>query len=162
MDQADIPVSVPLTKLLIAVLGGGKSFRLQARGFSMLPFIFDGDFITISPLPSRPPAVGEVVAFFRPGTETLVVHRAIKKANNAYWIKGDNIRDIDGLIPRQNIIGYVTKVERKGREVFLGMGRERKIIALCSRLKVISYLLLAWKILIPSCIRERIKCRMVS
>ena len=63
----DLPLSgQALLDLMRAVLAKGVPFRFCARGWSMAPFIRDGDVITVSPLRQSLPGVGEVVAFVRP------------------------------------------------------------------------------------------------
>jgi len=122
-----------LVELIKAVTEKGKSFRVQALGFSMYPFIKDSDYITISPLTSGYPRMGDVVAFIQLGTRKLIVHRIIESKGDYYLIKGDNKPAPDGLIPKANILGYVTGVDKDGKFVRLGLGLERVFIALLSR-----------------------------
>jgi len=129
-----------LGKLLQAVLNSGASFRFRAKGYSMSPFIKDEDIITISPLLSkiRP---GQIVAFLHPETGKLVVHRVIKKKGDFYLIKGDRGLDIDGEIPRGDILGTVTDVEREGKKVSLGLGSGRSLIAFFSSKRLLHLIL---------------------
>lgn len=120
-------------EFLRAVLARGKPFRFTARGFSMLPFIQDGDVITVSPLDGRPPRLGEVVACCPPATRKLVVHRVSARVTGGYLLRGDNAPESDGLIPDEEVLGLVTRVERDGREVWLGLGWERLLIAFLAR-----------------------------
>jgi hypothetical protein len=137
-------------ELLRAVLGKGVPFRFQARGFSMSPFIKDGDLVTVSPLLGSSPGLGDVVAFIQPGTRRLAIHRIIGKKGSSFFIKGDNTYQIDGLIPETNILGYVTRVERDGKKVSLGLGLERFFIALLARRGLLfPFLLPVWKIIRP-------------
>ena len=122
-----------LIELLKAVTEKGKPLRVQARGFSMYPFIKNNDYITISPLTSCHPRLGDVVAFIQPKTRKLIVHRVIESKGDHYLIKGDNTSTPDGLIPKVNIMGYVTGVDKDGKLVRFGSGFERIFIALLSR-----------------------------
>jgi signal peptidase I len=122
-----------LVELLSAVTEKGRSFRFRAAGISMIPFIKDMDVITISPMPSGRPEIGDVVAFLLPGSKKLAVHRIIDKRNDNYIIRGDNVPEPDGLIPPENVIGLVTAVERNGQRAWLGLGVERRMIALLAR-----------------------------
>lgn len=122
-----------LVELLRAVTEKGVPFRFQAPGFSMYPLIRNCDTITISPLPSDRPQLGDVVAFFRPRKSKLVVHRVIGRIEDCYITKGDNNGDPDGLIPRKNILGYVTAVQRHGRDIYFGSGPIGAMIAIASR-----------------------------
>lgn len=117
-------LSMPvLVGLLRAVLDKGKPFRFQATGGSMSPFVRDGDVITVSPLSDIPPRLGDVVAFIRPESGKLVVHRVVGKRDGSYLIKGDSAPDCADVIPRANILGRVTRVERDGKRVYLGLAR---------------------------------------
>ena len=121
-----------------AVLARGKPFRFRARGWSMAPFIQDGDVITVAPLQSVPPKIGEVVAFIRPGMGNLVVHRIVAWQGTAALIQGDSIQDhSDGLVPQENLLGRVARIERQGRPIWLGLGPERILIAWLSRVKLL-------------------------
>jgi signal peptidase I len=117
-----------------AVLDRDVPFRFEARGTSMAPFIRNGDIVTVRPVRERPLRKGDVVAFAEPLTEKLYVHRIIGKTGSRYAIKGDNVSEPDGLIPGTSIVGVVAKVERGGREISLGVGRGRALIADMSRI----------------------------
>ena len=127
-----------LVDLLKAVTERGIAFRVQAPGFSMYPFIRNMDTITISPFPAAGPRTGDVVAFIKPGTCCLVVHRVIAVTKQGYLIRGDNTLEPDGLLQRSSILGQVTRVERDGRTVFFGGGQEKSVIAFLSRRGFIS------------------------
>ena len=128
-------------ELIRAVLDKGVPFRFKAKGISMHPFIRHGDVLTISPLSDNLLRYGDVVAFVRPRTFTLTVHRLVGKRDGAFLIKGDNTAYTDGLIPMANILGRVTKVEGDGKEVYLGLGPERLLIAFLIRRGTLSPLL---------------------
>ena len=147
-----------LVELMTAVLDKGRSFRFLAKGFSMVPFIKDGDVITIAPFLGRKPRVGEVVAFISPQKKGLAVHRIIGKSESKYVLQGDNVPERDGMIPAHEILGYVERVERQGRAVNLGLGPERRVIAALNRrgwLYPLRYA--AWKLLRP--VRKRLHRR---
>jgi len=112
----------------------GVAFRFRARGGSMAPFIRDGDVITISPLGIASPNVGDVVAFVHPGSASLVVHRVVARRTEQVLMRGDAARSgYDGLVTPEDLLGRVTRVERGGRRVWLGLGPERLVIATLSR-----------------------------
>lgn len=123
-----------LLELMGAVLARGARFRFCALGWSMAPFVRDGDVITVSPLGKELPGVGEVVAFVRPGAGSVAVHRVVARCGTALLIKGDGVTEYtDGIIPAENLLGRVTRVEREGRDVWSGLGPERTVIAWLSR-----------------------------
>ena len=87
-DAHIIPIEI-LMEIMQDILARGAEFRFRARGWSMSPFIRDGDVITISPRNKKKPAVGKVVAFLQPDSGRLVVHRIIKQSE-------DNVPDPGG------------------------------------------------------------------
>jgi hypothetical protein len=137
---AEFPLSgQALLELMRAVLARGLPFRFCARGWSMAPFIRDGDVITVSPLGRGLPRVGEVVAFVRPGGGHLVVHRVVARRDSALFIRGDSVPECaDGIIPPENLLGQVTRVTRNGQEVWLGLGPEGAVIAWLSRRRLLT------------------------
>jgi hypothetical protein len=122
-----------LTALLRAVLAKGKPFRFRVMGFSMSPFIKDGDVVTVSPLVGRKPGTGEIVAFLRPGTDKVAIHRIVRKKSGWFFLRGDNTYSVDGVLPLDRILGAVSGVERNGRKVHGSVGRWSPAVALLSR-----------------------------
>jgi hypothetical protein len=99
----------------------------------MSPFIRDGDVITVSPLEGREPKLGTVLAFIHPKSRRLAVHRVVGRRGDAWMLSGDNVSGADGLVKLDEIVGQVTRVERKGRPVRFGRGPVRLPIALLNR-----------------------------
>ena len=129
-------------ELLRATLNEGRLFRFRAKGFSMSPFIRDNDVITLAPLGNTSPRVGDIVAFVSPSTHGLMVHRVMAERNDSYLIRGDHASTSDGLIPNINILGRVTRIEREGKGLLLGLGPERFLIAFAVRMGLFSNILL--------------------
>lgn len=131
-----------LVELMKAVLDKGCAFRFRARGWSMTPFIHDGDVITVSPIKGRKPGMGDVVAYTHPDSEKLVVHRLIQRQAGEWIILGDNNPDASyERVPACCLMGRVTDIERDGRTVRLGLGYERYLIASLSRIHFLTPLL---------------------
>jgi signal peptidase len=143
-----------LTDLIRAVFEKGMPFRFRARGVSMYPFIMNGDVVTISPLANTSLRIGDVVAFTRPDTGILVLHRVIEKGNDSFLIKGDNSPVPDGSVPAGNILGRVVEVERNGRKVPFGFGLERLLIVFLIRRGLLSPLLLTAKRLLRPLVKR--------
>jgi hypothetical protein len=122
-----------LTGIMIAVLAKGKPLRFRARGFSMSPFIKDGDVVTVLPLGASGPRVGDVVAFLFPSTGKSAVHRVVRRVRGSYVLKGDNTSEADGTVSRDRIIGVISRVERAGKRVRLGRGLAGMAVATLSR-----------------------------
>jgi hypothetical protein len=117
-----------LSALLGDVLARGVPFRFEARGHSMLPFIHDGDVVTISPLRGRRARWGEVVAYVGPARGPIV-HRVVARRAGRYAIQADNLPGPADVAPASGVLGVVTQVERHGRRVRLGLGPERALVA---------------------------------
>jgi signal peptidase I len=122
-----------LQEFLRAVLDHGVPFRFSAHGMSMDPFIRDGDAITIVPLGSRQPRVGDVVAFCRPPDSRLVVHRVVGAGPFGFTVRGDANDTADGVVASQGVLGRMSVVHRRGRRVVVGSGPERLLLAHLSR-----------------------------
>jgi hypothetical protein len=146
---SELSLSGPaLVQLLRAVLGKGVPVRFRAKGFSMSPFIKNKDVVTLSPLKDASPSVGDVIALVPQGTDKLCVHRVVGKKGDLWVTKGDNSSEADESVPIEGILGFATKVERDGKEVFLGLGPERFLIAfLGGRGLLLPLLLPVWKLL---------------
>jgi len=139
-----------LTELLQAVFSKGSLFRFQAKGFSMSPFIKDGDVVTISPLRDAKPRLGDVVALIHSKTRGLLIHRVVGKKGDSYIIRGDSTFEMDDLLPRTDIVGRVIRVERDAKRITLGLGPERVLIAFFSRRKFLFPIILpAWRLFRP-------------
>lgn len=99
----------------------GKSIRFQAKGWSMRPFIRDGDFIVVSPIKNSSVKTGHVV-FCITTENKIIVHRVIKKYKKdkdnriTMLIKGDATFSSPEKVEMQNVLGKVVAVERNGRK----------------------------------------------
>ena len=122
-----------------AVLEKGKSFRFRARGTSMRPFIRDGDTLTIAPLATGRPRRGEAVVVFRPSEirPCLLVHRIVGVHERGFAIQGDAADCEPESIPPEAIVGRVVRVERGGKDIRLGLGPERQLLAWMSRTRIL-------------------------
>lgn len=122
-----------LAGLMRAVLDKGKSFRFEARGTSMHPFIQDGDVVTVAPLSGPGPRPGDVAAFVHPATGGVRVHRVVKVEAGRFFLKGDNALDGDGALGRDTILGLVVRLERGGRARLVGPSVRAAVLARLSR-----------------------------
>jgi signal peptidase I len=123
-----------MLELMRGVLARGASFRFQAKGSSMTPFILDGDLITVVPLQNSSPKTGDVVAFMSPKDERLIVHRIVAREKKGFIIMGDGVGSKDIMsVTKDHILGRVKKIERNNHQVKVGLGPERVIIAWFSK-----------------------------
>ena len=120
-----------LPSLLADLQRAGSAVRLEVTGHSMSPLIRSGDVVTIEPLSGRRPAFGEVVALAPEGR--LRIHRVVGWDRGRVVSRGDVAPEADPAMSVDDVLGRVTRVERRGREVRLGLGIERWPIAWLSR-----------------------------
>jgi len=132
-----------LPPLLADLLRGGTPVRLEVTGHSMSPFIRSGDVVTIEPLSGRSPALGEVVALAAGGR--LLVHRLVGRDRGQALCRGDVASGADPVASLDDLLGRVTRVERGGRRVRLGLGLERLPIAWLSRVGLPRALARLWE-----------------
>lgn len=144
---------------VIGLLGSASlkkaSLRFQVTGSSMYPFIKNGDIVTVSPPPAGDMSLGRAVAFVNPRTKKLAIHRIVGKKSDSYIIKGDAISSIDGFVPKKDILGCVSRVERGGKDFPLGLGIGRIMIAFLSKRNMLPLIFWFWN-LIPHPVRKRI------
>ncbi len=108
-----------LNSFLGKLLEGGKPASIPARGFSMAPFIRDGDLITVAtafrPGPDRL-KLGDVV-LFRTELDRWLVHRIIRKSyrgkRGRVVTKGDSLLRADRPIDLEQVWGKVAVVARE-------------------------------------------------
>lgn len=110
-----------LLELSKGIFRKGKSARFQAKGWSMRPFIRDGDFIVVSPIENSSIKTGDVV-FCITTENKAIVHRVIKKYKKdkdnriTMFIKGDATFSSPEKVEMQNVLGKVVEVERNGQK----------------------------------------------
>jgi len=80
----------------------------------------------------------------------------IGRCGCGYIIKGDNLSAIDGVIKREDILGYISAVNRKGRRVTFGISRMTALIVFLSRIRAISLLSMLARRCIPKFLKRLI------
>jgi signal peptidase I len=121
-----------LTGLMSDILNRGLPFRFRTKGDSMIPFIKDGDLVTVFPIKGSL-MLGDIGVIVNRMTDNPVVHRIVGIKEEGYIIKGDAVLTPDGLFPAEQILGVVKRIERSGRRRRCGLGIDRTLIALLSR-----------------------------
>lgn len=133
MKDSILTKKADLLKLSREILKRGKSIRVQAKGWSMRPFILDGDLITISSFENSSLKSGDVVLYTTAGKK-VIVHRLIKKhkrnGDMILLVKGDASFSSPEKINVKDILGKVTEIERNGRRKRLDTNLYR-LIGLC-------------------------------
>jgi hypothetical protein len=120
-----------LLDVVVSLITQGTSVRFRAHGASMLPFIRDGDVVTLVPVQDCPVRLGDVVAIHHPVGNNLILHRVVRKMPGGYLIQGDNAAVADGIFPDRTILALVERVERDGRAVRFSQGWSGTLIAVC-------------------------------
>jgi signal peptidase I len=103
-------------RLSQAILESGNSLRFRARGWSMHPFIQDGDLLTIAPVGKGSVKRGDVV-LYATDENRLMVHRVIspsKKSDVMMLIKGDSCLGSPERVTPREVLGKLILIEREG------------------------------------------------
>ena len=118
--------AISLRKKLIE---NNHSVKIVASGYSMFPFMRNGDVQTISPVPIEEIKVGDVAVFER--DNDWISHRVIdiRKTKNEITLilRGDTCIQIDPLVTKANYIGKTVGFERKGEEFLLDSKKYKSI-----------------------------------
>lgn len=106
--------------LLLAIiynLSGEVFPLLVVKSGSMEPVLVRGDIIIMERIDPEMvrvgPVDGDVIIFYKPGTKTLIVHRAVGRVENGFITKGDANPGIDYFspIPPENVVGRWTGIK---------------------------------------------------
>ena len=112
--------STEFAALAKQVLSSGHGIRFRARGFSMRPFIHDGDLLEVQTLEHRPVERGDILLF--ECNQRMVVHRVVESPSQdgegRLLTQGDARLVPDGAVPLGDVFGRVVWVEKFGRRAF--------------------------------------------
>lgn len=104
------------TSLRKQLIENNHAVKIVASGYSMFPFMRNGDVQTISPVPIEEIKVGDVAVFER--DTDWISHRVIdiRNTNNGTTLilRGDTCIQIDPLVTTANYIGKTVGFERRG------------------------------------------------
>lgn len=115
-----------LMPVVRAALARGQHVRMTVYGRSMFPFVRHGDVVEIAPMPDAP--VLGTVLLVRLKDERYRMHRVVAQHGARWLLRGDNHDRPDDFVTRENLLGVVTRVERNGRTVRFGLGRNGRVI----------------------------------
>jgi len=100
------------------ILQQGGSFQFRAHGSSMVPFVRDGDLLTVAPADPTGLHIGDVV-LFRTRRDRLLAHRLVRKSEKGgEWIlemQGDARLSSDRPVSGERVLGHVVRIQRDGR-----------------------------------------------
>jgi len=116
------------------ILNQGAHIRFRAQGFSMTPFIKDGDVIQVKPAKASHMSVGDI-AFYSGSDGFAVAHRVIGKEKEGQRIILVTRPDMPSDPPfdrvkEEGLLGKVIIVERRGKRKRVDRGLLR-ILGLC-------------------------------
>lgn len=100
--------------VMVEMLESGGTVNFNPNGTSMLPTIMNhGDRVELKK-PYRRLKKYEL-PLYRRSDGAFVLHRVVRVYDNSYGMCGDNQWHIENGITDENIIGVVTKIQRKGK-----------------------------------------------
>ena len=100
----------PKEDLWLEGLRQGRAMRFRPLGCSMIPFLRQGDVVTIMPAPGR---VGDIV-LTQPGPDQ-VLHRLVARCGDRLITKGDALHFFDPPIARRQVLGRACSRDRHGK-----------------------------------------------
>ena len=102
------------------VLKKGDCFRFRAQGWSMSPFIRNGDLIQVKSVSPLNLKYGDII-FYHNHRERVIVHRIINKdkVNDSliFLVKGDSSQGKAEYVYQENIVGKVVAIEKRRRTI---------------------------------------------
>jgi hypothetical protein len=110
-----------IEKIQIAgeILRTNGSLRMRVLGASMIPTIWPGDIVTIQNRMGNDIGQGAIVLASRNGR--FFIHRIVRKFESpegSRWIsRGDSMTEEDPVWSDCEMLGRVTKIERRGRSL---------------------------------------------
>jgi signal peptidase I len=124
-DLDSLPfTSAAFTGLSADILQRGKSLRFRAHGTSMQPLLRDGDHLQVQPVEAERIRIGDVV-LCSSQADRIVAHRVLRRLAGPdgyrFLVQGDQVILPDGWIPKSQVYGRVTMIERAG--VYMDMNR---------------------------------------
>ena len=132
-----------LLQLSSDILDRGSCVRFIARGYSMHPFIKDGEVIIVKPVKIFEIMRGDVI--FYHASQEMVAHRVIKKCRENDKIvlvtKGDSNFNFDSPFGEKNVMGKVIAIEKPNGTIMLDCKTWRIVNYMIARHSLLSLLI---------------------
>jgi GNAT superfamily N-acetyltransferase len=110
------------------ILARGGAFRFQARGWSMRPFVRDGDVLTVEPPGAVALKVGDV-ALYAGGGDKLTVHRVVgaeaRNGRTVLLMRGDAQYGPVERVSTEQVLGRCVGLQRGDRTLDLDRPAQR-------------------------------------
>lgn len=100
---------------VVQLLKQGEAVSFPIRGWSMYPFLSDGDMVTVEPLENRSLAVNDAI-LYRRINGPLVLHRLMKIEEEEFYFCGDNQTEIEGPLNRSQLLGILVSYTHNGKQ----------------------------------------------
>lgn len=98
-----------------ALLIAGETVQFKPSGYSMYPLLVPGrDEVVVAPVGEHRLRRGDVVLYRRKDS-ILVWHRIWKVKEDGFYLVGDNQKEIEGPLEREQILGITKGMIRKGK-----------------------------------------------
>lgn len=108
------------------MLASGRKVVIRAKGWSMLPLIWDDrDSITLAPLTEASFAIGRVV-LAQMGDRRYIVHRIAGIKGERFTLRGDGNPYQYEYCHRDQLVAELVAVCRDGQDIELGSARWRR------------------------------------
>ncbi len=119
--------SEKIKKISQYLLEDGYSLKLTVSGNSMFPFLLENERVKIVPFQQSNINKGDILVFKKSGR--FIAHRLIHidKKQNRLLTKGDFCFQKDSPLSTNEIIGKITVVYRKGKEIRLNTQQRNMI-----------------------------------
>lgn len=105
----------PLLDNIKADLLDGRSVRLQAKGWSMLPMIWnERDALVLAPISQEQLKVGMIV-FAQTGSGRYIIHRIARIVGTRIELRGDGNPYQEEYVHPQTVFGELVEVQQKNR-----------------------------------------------
>lgn len=102
---------------LLAQLAEGRRVKIRAKGWSMLPLLWDDrDTLTLAPIAPDDIKIGKIV-FAQMGTGRYVVHRIVARKIDRLTLRGDGNPYQEEYVHVDKVLGELVAIKRGGKEV---------------------------------------------
>lgn len=93
------------------------TIMIEPKGYSMYPLLVPGrDKAVITAIGQRKGKCGDVL-LFRRDDGLLVLHRVCRVKPDGYYMVGDNQEKLEGPIAKEQVLGILVQIIRKGKTV---------------------------------------------
>lgn len=116
------------------LLDEGYSVKLTVGGISMFPYLLSQEQVKVEPVKNRKIQVGDILVF--QFDDKWVAHRLIKIKENHYITKGDFCIKKDTPLLREEIIGKISAVYRKNKEVGFNSPKRNRLNYVLAKISV--------------------------